>query len=277
MEATNNRIFRKVALERASSPEQLDLLMRVTNPRNWLALLGLLLLLSAAVAWSLLGQIPIQVSSSAVLLRTGGIKNISSLYSGQINELYVSAGDTVEAGQPVARITIPGQVEAVEITSPYAGNILEMKATVGDLINPGSFLASLEFNGVGIEQEVIMYVSPLDSKRITPGMEVRIEPVTAIQEEYGFLLGEVISVNEFPSSHSNLLSTLGSQEFVELLVNTKAATEVRIKLLTNPNNISGYQWSASDGPDFPINSGTFATATIIVGKTRPIELVLPLK
>ena len=34
-------IFRKVALERLSSPEQLDQLMQVTSPKGWLALAGL--------------------------------------------------------------------------------------------------------------------------------------------------------------------------------------------------------------------------------------------
>jgi hypothetical protein len=278
MEATNNsKIFRKVALERAASPEQLDLLMRVTNPRSWLALLGLILLLGAGVAWSLLGQIPVQVSASAILVKTGGIKNVASLYSGQISELYVGVGDTVEEGQPIAAVIVPGKADPVEIKSPYTGSILEIKTAVGDLISQSSSLASLEFTGAGIEQELLMYVSPLDSKRIAPGMAVRIEPVTVTQEEYGYLLGEVLTVNAFPASQSNLLSTLGSQEFVDILATTSAPTEVRIKLLTDPNNASGYQWSASDGPAFEINSGTFATANIVVGNSRPIDLVLPLK
>ena len=39
-------IFRKSALDRMASPEQLDALMRITSPRGWIALLtiGFLLL-----------------------------------------------------------------------------------------------------------------------------------------------------------------------------------------------------------------------------------------
>ena len=37
MEST---LFRKAALERLSSPEQLDTIARLTEPRTWLALIG---------------------------------------------------------------------------------------------------------------------------------------------------------------------------------------------------------------------------------------------
>ena len=43
-------MFRKVALDRLSSPEELDQLLRVTTSRSWLALLGLGGLLAVALA-----------------------------------------------------------------------------------------------------------------------------------------------------------------------------------------------------------------------------------
>ncbi|HAE55215.1 MAG TPA: NHLP bacteriocin system secretion protein, partial [Acidimicrobiaceae bacterium] len=50
-------IFRKVMLDRLSSPEQLDQLMTVTKPRAWLVLGGIGLLLMTFMVWSILGQI----------------------------------------------------------------------------------------------------------------------------------------------------------------------------------------------------------------------------
>ena len=52
------QIFRKVALERLSSPEQLDLVMQVTSPRSWIALSAVGLLLVTLVIWGILGSIP---------------------------------------------------------------------------------------------------------------------------------------------------------------------------------------------------------------------------
>jgi HlyD family secretion protein len=50
-------IFRKVSLERLSSPEQLDRTLTVTPTRSWIALLELLLLLGLAVAWGFEGVV----------------------------------------------------------------------------------------------------------------------------------------------------------------------------------------------------------------------------
>ena len=49
--------LRKVALERMSSPEQLDQPLRVTTPKSWLALLSLIARLAVAVAWGFFGEL----------------------------------------------------------------------------------------------------------------------------------------------------------------------------------------------------------------------------
>ncbi|MEY4095680.1 MAG: hypothetical protein RLZZ53_2879, partial [Acidobacteriota bacterium] len=43
MAGRSEKIFRKVALDRLASPEQLDLLMEVTSPRSWIALVAVAL------------------------------------------------------------------------------------------------------------------------------------------------------------------------------------------------------------------------------------------
>ena len=54
----NNELFRKVALDKLSSPEQLDQTMRVAGPLYWTSLLAILVALTAAGVWSLTGSIP---------------------------------------------------------------------------------------------------------------------------------------------------------------------------------------------------------------------------
>ena len=83
----SNSIFRQVALERLSSPEQLDQIVQVTNPKSWLALLAIGALLVTAVTWGIIGRIPVEVSGSAILLNSGGVNNIISVQTGQIATL----------------------------------------------------------------------------------------------------------------------------------------------------------------------------------------------
>ena len=48
-------LFRKVALERLSSPEQIDSIMRVITPKAWLTLLPVYGLIALALASTLIG------------------------------------------------------------------------------------------------------------------------------------------------------------------------------------------------------------------------------
>ena len=100
-------LFRKAALERLSSPEQLDLLMKVTNPRAWLALMALGLLLLTAVLWSIFGVIPTKISGKGILIRTGGVFDVVSLGGGRLTEIDVTPGDIVKKDQVIARIAQP--------------------------------------------------------------------------------------------------------------------------------------------------------------------------
>ena len=64
-----NPIFRKVALERLSSPEQLDQLMTVTSPRGWLALVGFGSLLALGLVWSIFATIQVTVPGKGILIQ----------------------------------------------------------------------------------------------------------------------------------------------------------------------------------------------------------------
>ncbi|HEY0510324.1 MAG TPA: NHLP bacteriocin system secretion protein [Thermoanaerobaculia bacterium] len=97
-------IFRKVALERLSSPEQLDQMVKVTDPRGWIALAGLGAVLLAAIVWGIWGSIPTEAQGDGILLRQGGVSDLVSNATGQVQDVLVSIGDVIEKGQPVARI-----------------------------------------------------------------------------------------------------------------------------------------------------------------------------
>jgi HlyD family secretion protein len=118
-------LFRETALERLSSPERLDTLLRITRPRAWIALLALLAVLGGTAIWGVYGHAPDTVDGSGILVRRGGLFEIDPQGAGVIRELLVKPGDPVRAGQAVARIAQPelertiGQTEALiaEMTS----------------------------------------------------------------------------------------------------------------------------------------------------------------
>jgi HlyD family secretion protein len=102
----NPTIFRKVSLERLSSPEQLDQLMQVTDPRGWL--------ISAPSppswsrrAWGSSAAFPRPSPAWACSCKSGGVFEVIALSGGRISDVAVSVGDEVTEGQVVARLSQP--------------------------------------------------------------------------------------------------------------------------------------------------------------------------
>ncbi|MBV9773402.1 MAG: NHLP bacteriocin system secretion protein, partial [Gemmatimonadetes bacterium] len=106
-------IFREVALERLSSPEQLDQMMQVTTRRGWLALASLGCVLAAALAWGVFGSIPDRVSGPGILVRSGGVYEVTSENEGRVADFAVQVGDTIREGQVVARLARPDLTEKI--------------------------------------------------------------------------------------------------------------------------------------------------------------------
>ncbi len=100
-------VFRKVSIERLSSPEQLDQLMTVTDPRGWILLAALGVVLLAGIIWGLLGSVPQNVGGTGILVKSGGVFEVISLSTGRVSDIAVSVGDLVTEGQVVARLSQP--------------------------------------------------------------------------------------------------------------------------------------------------------------------------
>src|SRR5437660_9580673 len=98
------QIFRKAALERLSSPEQLDRLMQVTSPRAWIALAALGLLLVAALAWGLFGTVTTTVEGQGVLIRQGGVRTVTAPAPGVVGPILVQSGYEVGKDQELLRL-----------------------------------------------------------------------------------------------------------------------------------------------------------------------------
>ena len=66
-------LFRKEALDRLSSPEDLNKSLTITSPLSWLTLAGISLILVVCLVWSFVGRIPETVTLNGKIVSvTGG-------------------------------------------------------------------------------------------------------------------------------------------------------------------------------------------------------------
>lgn len=107
----NASIFRKVSLERLSSPDELDRLLVVTDSKAWIAQLAVFSLLGVALVWGYLGRLPSVVAGQGIVVRRGGVLNVVAAGSGVITEIHVDVGQKLRPNQVVARIAQPAMLE----------------------------------------------------------------------------------------------------------------------------------------------------------------------
>lgn len=406
-------IFRKVALDRLASPEQLDQLMQVTTPKGWIALGTLGALLVAAVAWSIVGTIPERIPGQAILLRSGMFQVVSQS-GGRVIDLPFKVGDMISEGQAVARLdqpvlseqirqarmrvasldsqyarnaqllersaglriaataqrradllatmraddvivanlrerahsedrlvkqglltrgtllateqeleqarakvraganqitdldvqTLQAQTQAEHeqqaagtqrlqarqelarlesdmamqsaVTSAYSGRVVEMMVEQGGIVSPGAPILTVSLAGRTIaDLQAVAYVPSIHGKKIKAGMTIQIAPTTVKPEEYGYLLGRVTYVSDFPATPQGMQRVLKNPTLVQALSGSDAPYEVHADLLPDPVSVSQYRWTSSQGPPMRIQSGTLATAAIVVTRRRPIYMVIP--
>src|SRR5947209_8765560 len=97
-------IFRAAAVERMSSPERLDMLMRVVSPKAWIPLVVLAAVAAGVVAWSVTSRVEVAARGRGVLARPGSLRAVVAPGRGQVASLKVARGDRVARGQTIATI-----------------------------------------------------------------------------------------------------------------------------------------------------------------------------
>jgi HlyD family secretion protein len=106
MNAASEKIFRAAAVERLSSPEQLDQLVDVTRPADWAAVIAIGLALIGAVSWSIIGRVPTRAAGEGILISDSGrVVDAVSAVAGRLASVEVSVGDRVTLGQIIARVS----------------------------------------------------------------------------------------------------------------------------------------------------------------------------
>jgi HlyD family secretion protein len=411
--APKKEIFRSVALERLSSPEQLDQLMQVTTPRGWLLLIGVGGLLATALVWGVLGSVPERIAGQGILT-SGGVLEVEAAADGKVTDVSVRVGDHVTQGKVIARIDRPdlvlriqqaralvlelrgqheqqqqfgatdvrlqgaalarqreqlraaivadrstlaalndnvagheelfrqelitrgellslteerdrvgGRVHQSEselvrldaewarvqnqaerdgqesasaltgaerelerlenelsttsvVTSPYSGRVLAVMAEQGTMVTRGQPMLTVGLTGRAVKGlEAIVYIPSVHGKKIRPGMEVQIAPSTVKKEEFGYLLGTVTYVSDFPVTPQGMMLVLKNEQLVTALSGDDAPYQIHVDLLPDPDNVSTFRWTSSEGPPLRIQSGTLASAGVVVERRRPILMVIP--
>ena len=408
----SERIFRASALQRAASPEELDHLVGITKPSDWILTTVVAVALVAVIVWGIVGRIPSRVSGQGILVGSGRVVDAVSAAEGRLASLSVSIGDHVARGQTIAQIAQTDieqkyknatevykerqrehddmqakvtaelaaksanfekleaafnkviqatdqrvqflstdvknleqlmakglttrkiledrrlelteaqqretdsqneilklhaqktdletqrehelqqaqfaannarrDMEALagtlglnsEVLSPIDGRVVEIKVSTGSVLNVGTPVVLIEDEGAKLE--AVVYIPAEQGKNVKAGLQVRVAPSTVKREEFGTMVGTVMSVSEFPVTPQGMTAVLHNDQLVKLFSHDGAPYAVAVSLQRDASTTSGYRWAVGKGPEIHLTSGTLAQAEITTRNRRPLDLVVPL-
>ena len=210
MQLFDTSLFRKEAIASHGKTERLDNLPQVTAPHEWAILAGLALVLLAVGAWGVFGSIESRVTTECLLVRPGERPAVLAELSGTVADVLVDTGDTVQAGQAVARVSRPelrrslriararitalemrpageqlqaaraelADLEVVEavgdvIVTPYTGEVTALALTPGEPVTAGAEVARIRTGAAG-GVEAVAVIEPAHAAQVATGMTARV-------------------------------------------------------------------------------------------------------
>lgn len=118
------KLFRESALDRLSSPEQLDRLIQVTNPRGWIALLAVWALLVMIIIWSVFGEITTKEYGQGIIVAGGGLKIVGASGTGRLVTIGVAVDEHIDVDQVIAVID---KTELLDQITEAQASLLELQ------------------------------------------------------------------------------------------------------------------------------------------------------
>ncbi len=252
------QVYRKEALEHLDAADRLDSLMPITHPRGWIALVGIIVVLVGALAWSVFEKLETNVKGEGILTRGRGVRVVFADDDLVVQKVVVRPGDEVEADAPLVYATNSRGRERI-VQAPVAGRVLEVPSVAEGKVNKGTIVASLE--AVDAPLLAVVYVDAKDGYRIKPGMSARITPVTSSREYASSLRGRVVRAGRYPLTTQQMLRHLTDEEWVSQLRRFGPLLQVEIEL-----EVAGQQ---------TLYSGVPCDAKITVQTQAPIQLAMP--
>lgn len=168
-------MFRAQALEEVNVAAQVDNMLPLTSMRTWLAIVGVSLVIVAALLYALGAEQVVSVRSVGRVVSPPGIGIVASPAAGTVAEVLRGSGDSVTAGQAVATGLSPDG-RPWTATAPISGTIWQVLRVAGQVVTTGAEMASIMPQGSGTD--ILTPVPEADARAIDTGMVVNITTPT---------------------------------------------------------------------------------------------------
>ena len=280
-----------------SKRRQFDVLLTVTAPHERIIFAATAGLMLALAAWAVFGRIEHHVVIDGVLIEPGDRHEVVSTEPGHLLKYFVSSGDQVTAGDPIARQSVPEldrdiyalqrQLDVIESGTVQGRQDSSSSPSHAEEIRIA--LLEMDARRTGRETIVTYQAGKIMALHSVPGEFISIgTPVAQIRSDPGIDAGSVQAVLRVTPGMAQRIRT-GMQASVEVQLPGIGTQWLEGEVIsvdagplppwlaalppTTAGTLQRIDIRLHEVPEGPVTNGTACRVHLVLGKSPPIALL----
>jgi len=165
------------------------------------------------------------------------------------------------------------QIDQNTVTASMDGIVTNLAVNKGTAVSQGT--ATVVIRQKKEAEQVVLYASLADGKKIEEGMKVNIYPTTLNRSEYGHMSGVVSHVAEYVTTKQEIFNKVGDESLASMFTSNGSVIEIVCELETDDTSVNGYAWSTEKGRTVSLKESTIVQAEVITDEQHPISILIP--
>lgn len=224
---------------------------------------------AVAIFWCVFGTVNYTVNADAVVFPFSEARPVTVPYEGTVDHVVAINGQKVMAGD--ALVSIRSELATTMVTAPETGVVLTSKAAESRFAQREAIVWMLPQEALLYERELLGYVQFEDLRKVKVGSKVQVTPADLEREKWGYAVGRVTGMEQYPTSRERVAERLKLAELASIVPDGEAVYEVRIVL---DRDDDGLIWSRKKSEDVAISTGMPCRVQIIWKKKRVWEVLV---
>ncbi|MBI5346861.1 MAG: hypothetical protein HZB76_06960 [Chlamydiae bacterium] len=265
MDKEQKKLFREDALKSFSSIEELNKLLKIVKPIDWVCLISILFIIITTIAWCFLGKITSIASGEGIFLDFSKIYSLNSPATGEISQIYFNIASIVKKDEVVATVFDFKNQKYIDVKSPYNGLIVDIHANRGDNLNNNELIADLVLESTGGKEAKFYCFLPIkEGDRVRDKMRANVYLWSENKKNIKPIKAIVEKVSYFPASEVYFKEIFLNKSYYDFLTRSTQVIPVIVTPLNQEEII-----------EKNVLLGSFVNIEVIIETKKPISYLLP--
>lgn len=265
-------LFRQEVIDEMSSPDELSSSIHVTRPSVYLILATSALMAVVLFIWLFFGSVSDKVSIGGVVFPTQDAASASIPNDGVVRQVFVHAGDYVQANQTLALVSVGTSYSIV--SSPVNGVVVQQKNANDEVKAFDPIVSLVTQDTAQVIRDLTAFADFNTQRKLRKGMEVQVSPVNLPREQYGYVKGHIVEIGHYSMKKEQALRQLKMDDFINgVFPQDGNAFLIKIKLDTKVDNPNQLDWSFGQPKEADTSIGTFCNVQVVTKKRSMFDFL----